>query len=138
MAHVNDSSSPSDAVSRTAASPFPFAETVERLSRAVGERGMTLFAVVDHAAGARQAGLEMNDATLLVFGNPRGGTPVMVAAPLAALDLPLRALVWGDDAGAVWVSYQDIAGFGRSHAVPGELLAPLAGVEALVTAALTP
>lgn len=123
---------------RTAASPFPFAETVERLAGAVEQRAMTLFAIVDHAAGARRAGLEMNDATLLVFGSPRGGTPVMVAAPLAALDLPLRALVWADDAGAVWVSYQDIAEFGRRHAVPEHLLAPLAGVDGLVRAALAP
>jgi uncharacterized protein (DUF302 family) len=129
---------PHDASSRTVASPFAFEQAVKRLTDAVERSGMTLFTVVDHAGGARQAGLEMNDAKLLVFGNPRGGTPVMRAAPLAALDLPLRALVWVDDDGAVWVSYQDIAEFGRRHGVPEDLLAPLAKVEGLVAAALAP
>jgi uncharacterized protein (DUF302 family) len=123
---------------RSAPSPFPFAETLGRLTRTVEQRGLTLFATVDHAAGARGVGLKLNDATLLVFGNPRGGTPVMAAAPLAALELPLRALVWTDDAGAVWVGYQDIAALGRRFGVPAGLLAPLAAVEELVAAALTP
>jgi uncharacterized protein (DUF302 family) len=127
---------PRDASSRTIASPFAFEQTVERLTDAVERSGMTLFTVVDHAGGARKAGLEMNDAKLLVFGNPRGGTPVMRAAPLAALDLPLRALVWADDSGAVWVSHQDIEEFGRRHGVPEELLVPLAKIGDLVAAAL--
>ncbi|WP_052443210.1 DUF302 domain-containing protein [Streptacidiphilus neutrinimicus] len=75
-------------------SRFPVALTVERLRSAIAAKGLTLFALVDHSGGARDVGLEMNDTQLLVFGNPRGGTPAMVARPLLAIELPLKALVW--------------------------------------------
>ncbi|MFJ4515164.1 DUF302 domain-containing protein [Streptomyces sp. NPDC088816] len=118
------------------ASPFSVAETVERLKQAIEARGMTLFAVVDHGAGARSAGLTMNDTQVLAFGNPRGGTPAMTARPLLAIELPLKALVWDDGHGQVRVAYQDAAELGRRYQVPAELMTPLSGVGDLVRTAL--
>src|SRR6202790_1849706 len=86
-------------------SPRSVSDTVSRLTDLVGARGMKVFAVIDQSAEARRVGLELRDTVLVVFGSPAAGTPVMVAAPLAALDLPLKVLVWTDVAGAVWVSY---------------------------------
>jgi uncharacterized protein (DUF302 family) len=117
-------------------SPFSVAETVERLKRAIEASGMTLFAVVDHGEGAQSVGLTMNDTQLLTFGNPRGGTPAMVAQPLLALELPLKALVWDDGHSRVRVAYQDAAELGRRYQVPAELMTPLSGVGGLVRAAL--
>ena len=117
-------------------SPFPVAETVERLSGVIKARGIELFTVLDQRAAAQGAGLEMNETVLLVFGNPRGGTPVMRARPLIALELPLRAVVWADDEGGIWVSYYDMAEVGRRYEVPDELMQPLLGVGVLVSAAL--
>src|ERR1700682_3577578 len=79
--------------------------TVARLSELVAAKGMRLFAVIDQAAEARKVGLQLRDTTLVIFGSPAAGTPVMVAAPLAALDLPLKILVWANPDGAVSVSY---------------------------------
>lgn len=117
-------------------SPFPVTETVERLSAVVKARGIELFTVLDQRAAARGAGLEMNETVLLLFGNPRGGTPVMRARPLIALELPLRAVVWADDEGGVWVTYLDMAEVGRRYEAPEDLMQPLLGVGALVSAAL--
>jgi uncharacterized protein (DUF302 family) len=75
------------------ASAMPFAQTLDRLVAAIEAAGMAIFARIDHAAGAQAAGLAMPPATVLIYGNPKGGTPLMLAAPLAALDLPLRVLV---------------------------------------------
>jgi uncharacterized protein (DUF302 family) len=86
-------------------SPHSVAETVERLTEAIRGAGAKLFAVVDHRGEAEQAGLALRQTKLLIFGNPTAGTPAMVEAPTAALDLPLKILVWGDDAGAVWMTY---------------------------------
>lgn len=133
---MNDSSGPTAGV-RTLASPLCAHDTVERLKEVVAERGLTLFAVIDHSGGAHEAGLEMNESKLLIFGHPRGGTPLMVAAPLAALDLPLKALVWEDDAGAVWVSYYETGELGLRHHVPNELLAPLHVIDAVVSSAVS-
>ncbi|MFD4607580.1 DUF302 domain-containing protein [Streptomyces sp. NPDC058440] len=118
------------------ASPFSVAETVERLKRAVEAGGMTLFGVVDHGAGAQSVGLTINDTQVLIFGNPRGGTPAMAARPLLALELPLKALVWDDGHGQVRVAYQDAAELGRRYQVPAELMTPLSGVGDLVRTAL--
>lgn len=121
---------------RSLASSFAFDETVERLTRTITRRGLTLFAVIDHAGGARAVGLEMNDAKVLIFGHPRGGTPVMVAAPMAALDLPLRVLAWADGQGSVQVCYHEPAELGQAFGVPDELLVPLAVIDAVVAEAL--
>lgn len=117
-------------------SPFSVDETLERLRSAIDAAGLTLFAEVDHSGGARAVGLEMDETRLLVFGNPRGGTPAMVAAPLLALELPLRALVRADQDGRTWVSYQDPAALARRFDVPEALMAPLGGVGRLVAGAL--
>jgi uncharacterized protein (DUF302 family) len=91
----------------TAKSKFGARETADRLASAVEARGMTVFARIDHAAGAQQAGLELAPIELLVFGNAKAGTPLMQANPLVGIDLPLKALVWCDGSGAVWLTYND-------------------------------
>jgi uncharacterized protein (DUF302 family) len=122
----------------TKASSRSVAETVERLQRLIDEKGLVLFAVIDHREAAIRAGLEMPDTRLVLFGSPAAGTPVMVAAPLAALDLPLKLLVWEDGDGAVWVSYNSPAYLAERHHLGDELrarLEPIDGIsDALVAA----
>ena len=117
-------------------SSYPVAETVRRLEETARSKGLTIFARIDHAAGARSAGLTMQDEELLVFGNPRGGTPLMVARPLVGLDLPLRVLVWRDAEGRVWVSYEESAFIARRFGLPDGLEKNIGGVPALIDAAL--
>jgi uncharacterized protein (DUF302 family) len=117
----------------TKLSPRPVAGTVERLTSMVSARGMRLFAVIDQAAEARQAGLELRDTTLVIFGSPEAGTPVMAAAPLAALDLPLKVLVW-DDAGQTKVTYNAPAWLAARHHLSEGLAANLAGIDPLTDA----
>jgi uncharacterized protein (DUF302 family) len=109
-------------------SPLSIAETVERLTAAIRASGAKLFFVVDHSGEAQRAGMTLRDTKLLGFGNPMGGTPAMVASPLAALDLPLKVLVWMDDDGAVWMSHLDAAWLAARHGLTGELAAPLSAV----------
>ncbi len=92
---------------KTIASAFGPEETMHRLETAVQAMGMTIFARIDHAAGARQAGLELRETVLLIFGNARGGTPLMQSVQTIGIDLPLKALVWQDDAGKTFLSYND-------------------------------
>src|SRR5450432_334701 len=99
----NDALEAVDVVSKP--SNASVAETLGRLEAAVRAKGLTVFARIDHAEGARSVGLEMQEAQVLVFGSPKSGTALMVARPLLALDLPMRALVWKDARGQVWVSY---------------------------------
>ncbi len=113
-------------------------ETISRLEAAVREQGLTIFARIDHRANAWGVGLDQPPAYVLIFGAPKGGTPVMLAAPLIALDLPLRALVWADAAGAVWVSYHDPAALAETYGVPAELAGNLRGIVTLVEAAGRP
>lgn len=103
---------------RTSTSNHSYAETVERLVAAIAEAGATLFATVDQSGAARSAGLELRPTTLLVFGNPKGGTLVMEAFPLAALDLPLKLLVW-EERGAVSVAYAPASVLAERYAVTG-------------------
>ncbi|MEV0595815.1 DUF302 domain-containing protein [Nonomuraea cavernae] len=121
----------------TIASAFPAEETVARLKRAIDEAELHLFAVVDHSGGAHRAGLAMNDTKLLLFGNPRAGTPAMVAHPLFGLELPSKALVWADDEERVWVSRHDPADWQRRYGFSDELITPLAGIGHLIETALT-
>ena len=88
----------------TKASPRSLTETVERLQAVIRARGLMMFALIDHSGEAERAGLAMPPTKLLVFGSPKGGTPLMLASPLLALDLPLKALVWQDAVDHVWVS----------------------------------
>jgi uncharacterized protein (DUF302 family) len=116
-------------------SPWTVAATVERLTGLIAERGMTIFATIDQRAAARRADLELRETVLIVFGSPAAGTPVMDAEPLAALDLPLKLLVWDDD-GDTRVSYLSPAVLAARYALPGSLAAPLAGIDQLTDAAL--
>ncbi len=118
------------------ASKRPVDETVERLESILAERGLQLFAVVDHSGEATKVGMKMRPTKLLIFGSPKGGTPVMVAAPTIAIDLPLKALVSEDEKGKVWVSYNTPEYLQQRHAVPQELVKNIAGVGALVAKAV--
>jgi uncharacterized protein (DUF302 family) len=115
---------------------FSVVETLDRLEKALQAKGVQVFARVDHSGEAHRAGLHMNPCQLLIFGNPKGGTPVMVAAPTAAIDLPLKALAWQDDAGQVWLSWNDPEYIRRRFEVPKELMRPLAGVVPLLESVL--
>jgi uncharacterized protein (DUF302 family) len=109
------------------------ADTVERLTGIISAKGMRLFAVIDQRAEAKQAGLDMRDTVLVIFGSPAAGTPVMVAAPMSAIDLPLKVLIWDDD-GHTKVSYYDPAAIVAERHVPAELAGNLAGINALTDA----
>jgi uncharacterized protein (DUF302 family) len=109
------------------ASLYAYPETIERLTQAIAVAGATLFATIDQSAAARGAGLELRPTTLLVFGNPKGGTPLMVAFPLVALDLPLKLLIW-EDAGRVNVAYTPMRVVAARYALTG-YDAQLAGLD---------
>jgi uncharacterized protein (DUF302 family)/uncharacterized membrane protein YidH (DUF202 family) len=110
-------------------------ETVEKLKSILQSKGVTLFALVDHSGEAEKVGMKMRPTKLLIFGNPKGGTPIMLAAPSAAIDLPLKILVWEDAQGKVWASYNSPAYLQQRHAIPQELLQNIAVVDALATKA---
>ncbi len=101
----------------TKTSPHDVATTVSRLEAAIIKRGATIVAKVDHAAGAKKAGLEMKPATAVIFGNPKLGTPLMQSNPTAGLDLPMRVLVWQDTSGAVMVGYWPPTKLGEAHGI---------------------
>lgn len=105
--------------------------TVARLQDLLKAKGITLFALVDHSGEAAKAGMQMPNTKLLIFGNPRAGTPVMLAAPSVAIDLPLKILVAEDDAGAVSLSFNDPAWLQRRHGFPTELVQNVAAVRVL-------
>ena len=107
-------------------------ETVARFESLLNGKGVKLFALVDHSGEAEKAGLKMPPTKLLIFGNPAAGTPVMVAAPSIAIDLPLKVLVWQDAADAVWISFNDPAYLQARHNVPSELTKNISVVGALV------
>jgi uncharacterized protein (DUF302 family) len=104
-------------------------ETISRLETVVKSKGMTVFLRIDHGADAKKAGLSMRPAQLLIFGNPKGGTPLMNASPTVAIDLPLKALAWEDGDGKVWLSYNTAAYLRDRHDIRGmeEPLAKLDG-----------
>jgi uncharacterized protein (DUF302 family) len=108
-------------------------DTAAKLTAMISAKGMKLFAVIDQAAEARQAGLALRETTLVIFGSPAAGTPVMVASPLSALDLPLKVLIW-DDGGQTKVSYYAPAALAASHDLTADLAANLAGIDALTNA----
>jgi uncharacterized protein (DUF302 family) len=109
---------------------------VRRLESVLAERGVRVFALVDHSGEAEKVGMKMPATKLLIFGNPKGGTPVMVASPSVAIDLPLKALVAEDAAGKVWVSYNSPEYLQQRHGVPEELIKNIAVVGALVAKAV--
>src|ERR1700684_2402060 len=93
----------------TKPSPYSVPQTLHRLTTILQEKNITVFARIDHSGEAEKAGLKMPPTQLLIFGNPKGGTPVMLAAPTSAIDLPWKALAWQDTSGQVWLSYNDAA-----------------------------
>ena len=117
----------------TKPSPRSVADTVARLTDLIAARGLKLFAVIDQSAEASAVGLALRDTTLVLFGSPAAGTPVMVAVPLAALDLPLKVLVW-DDAGQTQVTYVATAALAGRHQLGPDLAARLAGIDPLTDA----
>lgn len=114
----------------TKVSPRSVPDTVSRLTDLVAAKGMKLFAAIDQSAEARKAGLDLRDTTLVMFGNPAAGTPVMQASPLAALDLPLKVLVW-DDGGKTKVSYDAPEAVAARYHLSTDLAANLAGINPL-------
>lgn len=120
----------------TRTSPRTVAETVDRLTGLIVAQGLTLFADIDQQAGARSVGLKLCETRLIIFGNARAGTPVMVAAPLAALDLPLKVLIWSDGEETM-VSYTDPAFLAARHHLSPELAANLSGFVALADSLTT-
>ena len=133
MSATNAPAEPVDVVSKP--SNASVARTLERLESAVRAKGLTVFARINHTSGARDVGLEMQEAQVLIFGGPKSGTPMMVARPLVALDLPLRALVWSDALGRVWVSYNAPGYYLHRYGLPDGLERNVAAIEALVAAA---
>ena len=99
----------------TIASSLGPKETMDRLEAEIRAKGMTVFARIDHAAGAAEAGLELRPTELIIFGNARGGTPLMEASQTAGIDLPLKALVWQDAAGKTWLSYNEPSWIVQRH-----------------------
>jgi len=110
-------------------------ETVHRLEEILKAKGVALFALVDHSGEAAKVGMKMRPTKLLIFGSPKAGTPVMLAAPSVAIDLPLKILVWQDEAGKAWVSYNAPTYLQERHNVPANLMPVLGAVEALAAKA---
>ena len=118
-------------------SPYSVPETLDRLESLLNAKNIKVFARVDHSGEAEKVGLHMPPTQLLIFGSPKGGTPLMLASPLSAIDLPLKALAWQDTTGKVWLSYNDPQYLKTRFSVPNELLAPISGLSALMEQALT-
>ena len=126
----------------TTLSSFGAKETLDRLTAEVEARGMTVFARIDHAAGAAEVGLPLRPTEVVIFGNARGGTPLMQADQAIGIDLPLKALVFEDEAGKTWLAYNDPNWLGRRHGITAAA-APLiqamaAALNAVATKATTP
>jgi uncharacterized protein (DUF302 family) len=119
----------------TKLSPWSVSDTVARITAAVAARGMKLFAVIDHSGEATNAGLELRDTKLVIFGSPEAGTPVMVSAPLAALDLPLKVLVWAEG-GQTMISYVSPRALAARYGLDDKLADRLAGIDGLTSAVI--
>lgn len=113
-------------------SAHSFAETLERLESTLRARGIAEFARIDHSGEAAKAGLKMHPTQLVIFGSPKAGTPLMVAAPTLAIDLPLKALVWEDAGGKVWLSYNTAEYLKQRHGIPDELVGNIAVIGPLL------
>jgi len=113
-------------------SAYPVAETLDRLEAALKQRAVMVFARIDFSGDAARAGLSLRPEQLLIFGNPKGGTPLMAAQPSVGLDLPLKALAWEDVDGQVWVAYNDPLYIVQRHGVAAALAANLAAVTPLL------
>jgi len=120
------------------ASNHPVDRTIDRLESLLKEKGVLVFARIDFSGDAARAGLHMRPEQLLIFGNPKGGTPLMQAVPTVGLDLPLKALVWEDPEGKTWLAYNDPKYIVQRHAVESNLSANLAAVIPLLERAVAP
>src|ERR1700692_1702923 len=110
-------------------------QTVEALTNLLKSKGVAAFALIDHSGEAEKVGLKMRPTKLLIFGNPKAGTPLMLASPSSAIDLPLKLLVWEDAQGRVWVSYNSPEYLRERHGLPQELMQNIAIIEGLATKA---
>jgi uncharacterized protein (DUF302 family) len=106
-------------------------DTLQKLQASLQAKGVKVFALVDHSGEAAKAGMTMRPTKLLIFGNPQAGTPLMLAAPRSAIDLPLKLLIWEDAQGKVWISYNSLQYLGERHGLPQDLLANVAVVATL-------
>jgi uncharacterized protein (DUF302 family) len=111
-------------------------ETLRRLEELLKQKGVALFARIDHSGEAAKVGLEMRPTKLLIFGSPKAGTPLMQASPTVAIDLPLKALFWQDAEAKVWLTYNDPAYLQQRHGIPAELLPNIAAVSGLFAKAV--
>ena len=117
-------------------SRYSVPETLARLQAILKEKSLTVFALIDHSGEAEKVGLAMRPTQLLVFGSPKSGTPLMVAAPRLAIDLPLKALAWQDEQGQVWLSYNSPEYLQQRHGFPADLVKNIAGVAGLIQKAV--
>jgi uncharacterized protein (DUF302 family) len=117
-------------------SRYPVEETVQRLQTTFAAKGLQVFALVDHSGEAAKVGLKMRPTKVLIFGSPKGGTPLMVAAPSLAIDLPMKALVAEDENGKVWLTYNSPEYLKERHGVPDDLIKNLAGAGPLMEKAV--
>jgi uncharacterized protein (DUF302 family) len=117
-------------------SPHSVDESVKRIQAFLQSKALNIFVIVDHSGEAAKVGLKMNPTKLVIFGNPKGGTPLMVAAPTLAIDLPLKALVWEDSGGKVWVSYNTPLYLKQRHQVPDDLIKNIEGIGAMLEKAI--
>jgi uncharacterized protein (DUF302 family) len=120
----------------TLPSPYPVDETLDRVEAAARSKGMIIFFRVDHSLEAEKAGLSLRPTQLLIFGNPKTGTPLMVSSPSAAIDLPLKALAWQDSQGKVWLSYNSSDYLKQRHHLTDELTQLISGIGNLLAEAL--
>lgn len=118
-------------------SPYTVPETLQRLDSLLQSRSLTVFARIDHSGEAEKVGMKMYPTQLIIFGSPRGGTPVMVASPTLAIDLPLKALVWEDAEGKVWLSYNSAEYLKQRHNIPDELAKNIAVIGPLLQSVIT-
>jgi uncharacterized protein (DUF302 family) len=118
-------------------SSYSVAETIKRLESSLLAHGVTIFCRVDHSGEAEKVGLRMPPTQLLIFGSPKGGTPLMLASPTVAIDLPLKALVWQDAGGKVWLSYNSPEYLQQRHNLAADLLKNIAGPTPLLQGAAT-
>jgi uncharacterized protein (DUF302 family) len=118
------------------ASPYSVSDTLKRLQTLLESKGLKIFAIIDHSGEAAKVGLEMHPTQVLLFGSPKAGTPVMLAAPSVAIDLPLKALVAEDDQGKVWITHNDPEYLAKRYGIPADLVKNLAGAGALLQKAV--
>jgi len=130
--------SPSDNGVTRLRSPYSVANTLQRLEAVITAKGLTIFARIDHSGEAEKVGLTMLPTKLLLFGSPKSGTPLMIASPTLAIDLPLKALVWQDTEGTVWLSYNSPEYLQQRHNIPEALVKNIAGIRSICEETVRP